>query len=63
MPGPNLSHDDKPVRRNEKATVVVDWTILSPTFLTAMVEWAGAVVTVLAVGQGHSTKDIQRRER
>ena len=29
---------------------MVDWTILSPTFLTAMVEWAGAVVTVLAVG-------------
>jgi len=26
---------------------MVDWTILSPTFLTAMVEWAGAVVTVL----------------
>ena len=31
---------------------MVDWTILSPTFLTAMVEWAGAVVTVLAVGPG-----------
>jgi hypothetical protein len=27
-----------------------DWTILSPGFLTAMVEWAGAVVTVLTVG-------------
>jgi hypothetical protein len=34
---------------------MVDWTILSPTFLTAMVEWAGAVVTVLAVGPGRST--------
>jgi hypothetical protein len=29
---------------------MVDWTILSPTFLVAMVEWAGAVVTVLAIG-------------
>jgi hypothetical protein len=27
-----------------------DWTIFSPAFLTAVVEWAGAVVTVLAVG-------------
>ena len=32
---------------------MVDWTILSPTFLTAAVKWAGAVVTVLAVGAGH----------
>ena len=35
---------------------MVDWTILSPTYLTAVVEWAGAVVTVLAVGPGHSTR-------
>jgi hypothetical protein len=41
---------------------MVDWTILSPTFLTAVVEWAGAVVTVLAVGSAHSTKDTQGRE-
>jgi hypothetical protein len=41
---------------------MVDWTILSPTFLTAVVEWAGAVVTVLAVGPGQSTKDTQWRE-
>ncbi|HTB04809.1 MAG TPA: hypothetical protein VK804_30430 [Bradyrhizobium sp.] len=34
---------------------MVDWTILSPTYLTAVVEWAGAVVTVLAMG--HSTND------
>jgi hypothetical protein len=40
---------------------MVNWTILSPTFLTAMVEWAGAVVTVF-VGPRHSTKDAQRRE-
>jgi hypothetical protein len=33
---------------------MVDWTILSPTFLTAVVDWAGAVVTVLAIGPGHS---------
>jgi Fic family protein len=32
---------------------MVDWTILSPTFLTAVVEWAGAVVTVLAM-EGHA---------
>jgi len=30
---------------------MVDWTILSPTFLRAVVEWAVAVVIVLAVGQ------------
>jgi hypothetical protein len=36
---------------------MVDWTILSPTFLTATVEWAEAVVTVLTVGPGHSTSD------
>jgi hypothetical protein len=36
---------------------MVDWTILSPTFLTAMVEWAGAVVTVLAVGPGYSPRE------
>jgi hypothetical protein len=35
--------------------LMVDWTILSPTFLTAIVEWAGAVVTVLAVGPGQQT--------
>jgi hypothetical protein len=42
---------------------MVDWTILSPTFLTAAVEWAGAVVTVLAVGRGHSTSNIKAREQ
>jgi hypothetical protein len=41
---------------------MVDWTILSPTFLTAVVEWAGAAVTVLAIGPGQSTKDTQWRE-
>jgi len=29
---------------------MVDWTILSPTFLTAVIDWAGAMVTVLVVG-------------
>jgi len=29
---------------------MVDWTILSPTFLAALVEWA--VVSVLALGSG-----------
>jgi hypothetical protein len=41
---------------------MVDWTILSPTYLTAVVEWAGAVVTVLAVGPGHPTQDTNRNE-
>jgi hypothetical protein len=40
---------------------MVDWTILSPAFLTALVEWAVAVVTVLAVGPGHPTKHAQGR--
>jgi hypothetical protein len=30
---------------------MVDWTMLSPAYLTAVVEWAGAAVTVLAVGK------------
>jgi hypothetical protein len=37
-----------------------DWTILSPTYLTAMVEWAGAVVTVLAVGPAHTPERPSR---
>jgi len=41
---------------------MVDWTILSPTFLKAMVEWAGAYVTVLAIGQSHPTNDSERGE-
>jgi hypothetical protein len=41
---------------------MVDWTMLSPTFLTAVAEWAGAVVTVLAVGPSHSTTDNQGGE-
>ena len=41
---------------------MVDWTMLSPTFLTAVVDWAGAVVTVLAAGPGHSTIETQGRE-
>jgi hypothetical protein len=51
------------MRRSEKANVMVDWTILSPTFLTAAVEWAGAVVTVFAVGPGHSTKEPKGEKR
>jgi len=42
---------------------MVDWTILSPTYLTAVVEWAGAVVTVLAVGPGDATNEPHWRER
>jgi len=41
---------------------MVDWTILSPTFLTAVVDWAGAVVTAFAAGRGHATTDANRRE-
>jgi hypothetical protein len=42
---------------------MVDWTIFSPTFLTAAVEWAGAVVTVLAVGPGQPAKETKGEER
>ena len=42
---------------------MVDWTMLSPTFLTAVIEWAGAVVTVFAVGSGPSAKHNERREQ
>jgi hypothetical protein len=42
---------------------MVDWTILSPTFLTAVVEWAGAAVTVLAVGPGQQTRETNGEER
>jgi hypothetical protein len=36
---------------------VVDWTILSPTYLTAMVDWAAAVVTVLAISRARSSQE------
>jgi hypothetical protein len=36
---------------------MVDWTILSPTYLTAVVEWAGAVVTVIAVGPARAIEE------
>ena len=39
---------------------MVDWTILTPTYLAAMVEWAGAVVTVLAVGPGDPNRHARR---
>jgi hypothetical protein len=39
---------------------MVDWTILSPSFLTAVVEWAGAVVTVYAIGLDQPAKKIRR---
>ncbi len=42
---------------------MVDWMVLSPTFLAAAVEWAGAVVTVLAVGPGRSTKEPNVEEQ
>jgi hypothetical protein len=41
---------------------MVDWTILYPTYLTAVIEWAGAVVTVLAIGPGHPTQGTNRSE-
>jgi hypothetical protein len=41
---------------------MVDWTILSPTFLAATIEWAGAVVTVLAVGSGQPAEATDRRD-
>ena len=33
---------------------MIDWTILTLTFLTAVVEWTVAVVTVLAIGPGEA---------
>jgi len=47
--------------RNEEAKTMVDWTILSPTYLTAVVEWAGAVVTVLAVGPACATEETDEQ--
>ena len=41
---------------------MIDWTMLSPTFLTAVVEWAGAVVTVLATSADRSATENQPRE-
>jgi len=41
---------------------MVDWTILSPSFLGAVVEWAGAAVTVLAVGHGRRTGEPNGEE-
>jgi hypothetical protein len=43
--------------------LMVDWTILSPTYLTAVVEWAGAIVTVLAIGPGHLTTEPNGEQR
>jgi hypothetical protein len=42
---------------------MVDWTILSPTYLTAVVAWAGAAVSVLAAGPGRSKPSRARDER
>jgi hypothetical protein len=41
---------------------MIDWTMLSPTFLTAVVEWAGAVVTVLATGADRSATENRSSE-
>jgi hypothetical protein len=40
---------------------MVDWTILSPTFLAAMVEWAGAIVTLRAAGLGRCRERAAQR--
>jgi hypothetical protein len=42
---------------------MVDWTVFSPTFLTAAVEWAGAVVTPPSVGPNRSTRKPEGEER
>jgi hypothetical protein len=46
-----------------KEAGMIDWTMLSPTFLAAVAEWAGAVVTVLAAGSDRSATEIQTREK
>ena len=38
---------------------MVDWSILSPTYLIAVFEWAGAVVTVFAIGQGRPAESAE----
>ena len=40
---------------------MVDWTILSPTFLTATLEWAGAVLIVHTTGRRQAVKNIATR--
>jgi hypothetical protein len=42
---------------------MVDWIVLSPMFLSAAVEWAGAVVTVLAVGPDRSPGEPKGEEQ
>ena len=39
---------------------MVDWTMLSPTYLAAVAEWAGAAVTMLAVGKIRQTSGERR---
>ena len=41
---------------------MIDLTMFSPTFLTATVEWAIAVMMVLAFGSGGSTTETRARE-
>jgi len=60
MPGTSLSPADKPVRWSQKVTAMVDWTILSPSFLTLVVEWIAAVVTASASGLVRPTNTVQR---
>jgi hypothetical protein len=33
---------------------MVDWSMLSPMLFAAVIEWAGAAVTLLAVGKWNS---------
>jgi hypothetical protein len=37
---------------NEEIAVIIDWNMLSPTHLGAVAQWAGAAMTVLAIGPG-----------
>jgi len=39
---------------------MVDWTVLSPSFLMLVMEWVAAVVTVYASGLARSTNTVQR---
>ncbi len=39
---------------------MVDWTILSPSFLTLVVEWIAAVVTASASELVRPTNTVQR---
>jgi hypothetical protein len=41
---------------------MIDWTILSPTFLSAVIDWAGAVMAVRVVDPCRATTEPQSKD-